>query len=103
MAAMALLAAQAPDAAVHNATGDGRVAVRGRTALVATPEDLHAVFGLDAVPEVIPRYNVPPSQPVAAVRVLRGSPPGVSASKRSNASSVKPGSTPPYSPRGITL
>jgi len=46
----------------------------GRTALVATPGDLRDAFGLDALPEVIPRYNVPPSEPAAAVRVLRGSP-----------------------------
>lgn len=46
----------------------------GRTALAATPEDLRDTFGLDEAPEVAPRYNVPPSQPVAAVRVLRGSP-----------------------------
>ncbi len=46
----------------------------GRTALTASAEDLRATFGLDDAPAVTPHYNVPPSQPVAAVRVLRGSP-----------------------------
>jgi putative SOS response-associated peptidase YedK len=46
----------------------------GRTALTASPESLREVFGLDETPSWTPHYNVPPSQPVAAVRVLRGSP-----------------------------
>jgi putative SOS response-associated peptidase YedK len=45
----------------------------GRTVLATSPDDLRAVFGLDEVPEVPPRYNVTPSQPVGVVRVLRGS------------------------------
>jgi putative SOS response-associated peptidase YedK len=40
----------------------------GRTALSASPEDLREAFGLDDWPEVAPRYNVPPSQPVAVIR-----------------------------------
>jgi putative SOS response-associated peptidase YedK len=44
----------------------------GRTALVAPPEDLREVFGLEEMPEVTPHYNVPPSQPLSVVRVLRG-------------------------------
>jgi putative SOS response-associated peptidase YedK len=43
----------------------------GRTALTASPEDLRAIFGLDETPPVVPHYNVPPSQPLAVVRVLR--------------------------------
>src|SRR3974390_855837 len=45
----------------------------GRTSLSSAPDDLREVFGLDQVPELTPHYNVPPSQPVAVVRVLRGS------------------------------
>jgi putative SOS response-associated peptidase YedK len=44
----------------------------GRTALTASPEDLREIFGLDEIPAVAPHYNVPPSQPLAVVRVLRG-------------------------------
>jgi putative SOS response-associated peptidase YedK len=43
----------------------------GRTALTASPEDLRAAFGLDETPQLTPHYNVPPSQPVAVVRVMR--------------------------------
>jgi putative SOS response-associated peptidase YedK len=43
----------------------------GRTALTATPEELREAFGLSETPKVAPRWNVPPSQPVAVVRVLR--------------------------------
>lgn len=46
----------------------------GRTALTARPEDLREIFGLDHTPTLAPHYNVPPSQPVAAVRVMRDSP-----------------------------
>jgi putative SOS response-associated peptidase YedK len=46
----------------------------GRTALTATPEDLREAFGLDETPRLAPHYNIPPSQPVAAVRVLRDAP-----------------------------
>src|SRR5579863_10351191 len=44
----------------------------GRTALTAKPEDLREIFGLAEEPRIEPHYNVPPSQPVAVVRVLRG-------------------------------
>jgi putative SOS response-associated peptidase YedK len=46
----------------------------GRTALTASPEDLREIFGLTNEPRFAlqPHYNVTPSQPVAAVRVLRG-------------------------------
>jgi putative SOS response-associated peptidase YedK len=43
----------------------------GRTALTASPEDLRDAFGLDELPEIDPHYNVPPSRPVAVVRVVR--------------------------------
>jgi putative SOS response-associated peptidase YedK len=43
----------------------------GRTALTTAPEDLREAFGLDETPSLTPHYNVPPSQPVAVVRVLR--------------------------------
>lgn len=45
----------------------------GRTALTATPEDLREAFGLDETPELVPHYNVPPSQPLQVIRVVRGS------------------------------
>lgn len=44
----------------------------GRTVLTASPADLREVFGLDAAPELVPRYNVTPSQDVAAVRMVSG-------------------------------
>jgi putative SOS response-associated peptidase YedK len=47
----------------------------GRTALTSSPEDLRELFGLAETP-LVPHYNVPPSQPLAAVRVLRRGPPG---------------------------
>jgi putative SOS response-associated peptidase YedK len=40
----------------------------GRTALTATPEDLRAAFGLSEMPELGPRYNIVPSQPIAVIR-----------------------------------
>jgi putative SOS response-associated peptidase YedK len=40
----------------------------GRTALHASPDDLREIFGLDDTPEVTPRYNIPPSQPLAILR-----------------------------------
>jgi putative SOS response-associated peptidase YedK len=43
----------------------------GRTALTTTPEDLREAFGLDELPQMVPHYNVPPSQPVAVVRASR--------------------------------
>ncbi|HEY1697552.1 MAG TPA: SOS response-associated peptidase [Polyangiaceae bacterium] len=43
----------------------------GRTSLASDPEDLRAIFGLEETPHLEPHYNVPPSQPVAVVRVLR--------------------------------
>jgi putative SOS response-associated peptidase YedK len=43
----------------------------GRTALTASPDDLREIFGLDETPTLAPHYNVPPSQPLAVVRVLR--------------------------------
>ncbi len=45
----------------------------GRTVLAASPDNLREVFGLEQVPELAPHYNIPPSQPVAVVRVMRGS------------------------------
>jgi putative SOS response-associated peptidase YedK len=44
----------------------------GRTALTASPEDLVAAFGLDEAPALQPRYNVPPSQPLDALRMAPG-------------------------------
>jgi putative SOS response-associated peptidase YedK len=41
----------------------------GRTALMASPEELREILGLREVPDLVARYNVPPSQPVAVVRV----------------------------------
>jgi putative SOS response-associated peptidase YedK len=46
----------------------------GRTALTATAEDLRDALGLDETPALVPRYNVPPSDRVAVLRGLAGSP-----------------------------
>ncbi|HEY8089583.1 MAG TPA: SOS response-associated peptidase [Polyangiaceae bacterium] len=43
----------------------------GRTSLASDPEDLREIFGLAETPRLAPHYNVPPSQPVAVVRVPR--------------------------------
>jgi putative SOS response-associated peptidase YedK len=44
----------------------------GRTALTAKPEDLREMFGLTEDPQIVPHFNVTPSQPLAVVRVVRG-------------------------------
>jgi putative SOS response-associated peptidase YedK len=44
----------------------------GRTALTASPDDLVAAFGLEEAPSIGPRYNVPPSQPLDALRTTLG-------------------------------
>ena len=45
----------------------------GRAALTATPEDLREALGLDELPVLgPPRFNVPPSQPVAVLRASAG-------------------------------
>lgn len=41
----------------------------GRFTLTATGETLAEAFNLDETPEVAPRYNIAPTQPVAAVRL----------------------------------
>lgn len=41
----------------------------GRFALKAPPADIISHFGVDAVPEAAPRYNIAPTQPVAVVRM----------------------------------
>lgn len=40
----------------------------GRFSLTASGEDLAAEFGLDETPELSPRFNIAPSQPVLVVR-----------------------------------
>jgi putative SOS response-associated peptidase YedK len=45
----------------------------GRTALTASADDLVAAFGLDEAPPFAARYNVPPSQPLDALRAGPGS------------------------------
>jgi putative SOS response-associated peptidase YedK len=40
----------------------------GRFTLHASPEEVAALFGLDSAPELAPRYNVAPTQPVGIVR-----------------------------------
>ncbi len=40
----------------------------GRFFLLASPTDLADLFGLDDVPHLLPRYNIAPTQPVAAAR-----------------------------------
>src|SRR5580698_5260930 len=46
----------------------------GRTILTTADKELRELFGLERAPGLQPHYNTPPSQPVAVVRVLRGSP-----------------------------
>ena len=41
----------------------------GRFTLAADPDELATLFDLEAVPELPPRYNIAPTQPVAAVRL----------------------------------
>ncbi len=43
----------------------------GRFALLATPEEIVQQFDLNAVSSLAPRFNIAPSQPVAAVRLNR--------------------------------
>jgi putative SOS response-associated peptidase YedK len=43
----------------------------GRAALTASPEALRETFGLEETPVLTPHYNIPPSQPIPVVRVLR--------------------------------
>ena len=40
----------------------------GRFALKAPPADIAAHFGLDAMPEAAPRYNIAPTQDILIVR-----------------------------------
>jgi putative SOS response-associated peptidase YedK len=46
--------------------------VCGRFTLTSTPETLAQRFGLDAVPEMAPRFNIAPTQDVATIRVRDG-------------------------------
>ena len=41
----------------------------GRFTLAAKPTTLATLFDLDEIPEIAPRYNIAPTQPVAAVRI----------------------------------
>lgn len=40
----------------------------GRFTLAPTPDDLAETFGLSGIPDMVPRYNIAPSQPVAIIR-----------------------------------
>lgn len=40
----------------------------GRYTLTSTPEAVQQEFELDALPPVMPRYNIAPSQPIASIR-----------------------------------
>lgn len=42
----------------------------GRFTLTKSGEEVAEAFGLDAAPELVPRYNIAPSQPVLAVQQL---------------------------------
>ena len=44
----------------------------GRFNLTASGEEIAEAFGLDEAPELAPRYNIAPTQPVAVVRVEAG-------------------------------
>jgi putative SOS response-associated peptidase YedK len=43
----------------------------GRASFTTSPEELAREFELDAVPQLAPRYNIAPSEPVLAVRAGR--------------------------------
>jgi len=43
----------------------------GRTTLATAPADLQEFFGLDEVPEMPPRYNIAPTQPIVVIRQPR--------------------------------
>ena len=40
----------------------------GRATLSTPPEDLRELFGLDELPELPPRFNIAPTQPIAVIR-----------------------------------
>jgi putative SOS response-associated peptidase YedK len=40
----------------------------GRATLSTSPQDLRDLFGLDDVPELRPRFNIAPTQPIAVIR-----------------------------------
>ncbi len=40
----------------------------GRATISASPEDLREAFGLDELPDLLPRFNVAPTQPIAVIR-----------------------------------
>ena len=46
----------------------------GRFSLTASGEELAEAFGLDDVPDIVPRYNIAPSQPLLVVRREGGRP-----------------------------
>jgi putative SOS response-associated peptidase YedK len=48
--------------------------VCGRFTLTASGETLAEEFGLDGAPEVVPRYNIAPTQPVLVVRARTAGP-----------------------------
>ncbi len=44
----------------------------GRFTLHASPEEVAALFGLDEAPDLAPRYNIAPTQPIGIVRLDPG-------------------------------
>ncbi|MCG6922135.1 MAG: SOS response-associated peptidase, partial [Acidobacteria bacterium] len=45
----------------------------GRFNLTASGEEIAEAFDLDDVPQLAPRYNIAPTQPIAVVRLDEGS------------------------------
>jgi putative SOS response-associated peptidase YedK len=43
----------------------------GRAVLTTPPEDIRELFGLDEVPNLTPRFNIAPTQPIAVIREPR--------------------------------
>jgi putative SOS response-associated peptidase YedK len=43
----------------------------GRTSLTSSPDDIAEAFGLDEVPDLAPRYNIAPTQPIPIVVLTR--------------------------------
>ena len=46
----------------------------GRATLITPPEDLAELFHLDELPDITPRFNVAPGQPIAILRAIPGEP-----------------------------
>src|SRR6185436_16139655 len=53
--------------------GNIRFLMCGRAILKASPDEIAAAFDLTEVPELLPRFNIAPTDPMTIVRLARGS------------------------------